>query len=497
MRGCAHQAECVFQKTTVEKWSDARKRGRCIDKHLVCNGDNDCGSFSDEDECEGDTGVRDDKCNGLFPVPGATRATQGYNALTGSYVSNTLDPEYYGGPCEYVYNGEWRKLTYDAYCENLYYSDDEKYYRKPYNFLSYRFMAQAQSDGSIEQYNDAVSLLRAKQTEKSSKFGVTLGISFLEAGVSGSQESKALTNLTQHTSEGLQFVRLVSTVQTAQFKMRSSDLMLHDEFYQSLMDLPEQYDFGSYARFINQYGTHYITQGTMGGQLEYILVVNKKKMGESNINAREAGGCFGVSLGLSISDVKLTGKLDSCKKSATFDGSNTESDSYIYDKIAIVEGGNPAGTSGAQDINNAESFRKWGVSLKYNPVIIDFEMLPIYELVRMSTVAEVAGTRLPNLKTAWEEYLHEFSSCRCAPCKHGGIPVLSQTACKCLCKEGFYGLACEETARQVSSDGAWSCWGSWSSCVSGKKTRQRQCNNPAPENNGVPCQGSSEQTQHC
>lgn len=49
------------------------------------------------------------------------------------------DARYYGGQCETVYNGEWRELRYDSTCERLYYGDDEKYFRKPYNFLMYRF----------------------------------------------------------------------------------------------------------------------------------------------------------------------------------------------------------------------------------------------------------------------------------------------------------------------------------------------------------------------
>lgn len=58
--------------------------------------------------------------------------------------------------------------------------------------------------------------------------------------------------------------------------------MLHEDLYISLMDLPEQYDFGMYSRFFNTYGTHYVTAGTMGGTLEYVLVVNKTNMAESS-----------------------------------------------------------------------------------------------------------------------------------------------------------------------------------------------------------------------
>lgn len=82
--------------------------------------------------------------------------------------------------------------------------------------------------------------------------------------------------------QNLGFVRLWSKVQTAHFKMRTNRLMLHEDFYFSLMELPEQYDFGMYSRFFNTFGTHYVTEGTMGGTLEYVVVINKTAMAESS-----------------------------------------------------------------------------------------------------------------------------------------------------------------------------------------------------------------------
>lgn len=72
-----------------------------------------------------------------------------YNALTGAFMNHVLDPRYFGGVCEYIYNGEWRKLTYDPFCEHLSYDDAEKYYRKPYNFLTYQIMVSADISGSL------------------------------------------------------------------------------------------------------------------------------------------------------------------------------------------------------------------------------------------------------------------------------------------------------------------------------------------------------------
>lgn len=76
------------------------------------------------------------------------------------------------------------------------------------------------------------------------------------------------------------------------------------------------------------------------------------------------------------------------------------------------------------------------------------QALPIYELVRFSTAATQAHTRLPLLKQAWEEYMQQFNPCRCAPCRNNGVPVLTRTACSCLCKTGYEGLACEKATRQ-------------------------------------------------
>lgn len=73
-------------------------------------------------------------------------------------------------------------------------------------------------------------------------------------------------------------MRIFTKVQTAHFKMRRENIMLDEGMQQSLMELPEQYHYGIYAKFINDYGTHYITSGSMGGVYEYILVLNREKM---------------------------------------------------------------------------------------------------------------------------------------------------------------------------------------------------------------------------
>lgn len=61
--------------------------------------------------------------------------------------------------------------------------------------------AEATSEGSQEYFDDIVSLLRARKGMRSSNGGVTFGIYHVEVGLSGSQESDFVHNITRHKSE--------------------------------------------------------------------------------------------------------------------------------------------------------------------------------------------------------------------------------------------------------------------------------------------------------
>ena len=89
------------------------------------------------------------------------------------------------------------------------------------------------------------------------------------------------------------------------------------------------------------------------------------------------------------------------------------------------------------------------------------QTMPIYELVRLSTAAHYLGKKVVHLRRAWDEYQLHFSACRCAPCRHNGVPALQGTSCSCICREGYRGVACEVTERAGERLGVF-CLGSWS-----------------------------------
>ncbi|XP_006839882.1 PREDICTED: complement component C8 alpha chain [Chrysochloris asiatica] len=498
---CHSTSACLMQAQCGQDFQC--KTGRCLKRHLLCNGDQDCLDGSDEDDCE-DVRVIDDDCSQYDPIPGSERATLGYNILTQQEVQSVYDARYYGGQCETVYNGEWRELRYDSTCERLYYGEDEKYFRKPYNFLKYHFEALADTEISSEFYDDVNSLLSEMKNEDSVSWGLTLDIGFayfpisVKGNLCRSKDSSFLEKLSKYNEKKYGFMRIFTKVQTAHFKMRRHNIVLDEGMLESLMELPEQYNYGLYAKFINDYGTHYITSGSMGGIYEYILVLDKEHMASSGITSHDVKKCFGGSVGFGYTftnKIKVAGVLsgDNCQRF----GSGETGNMAVENIISRVQGGNSGWGGGLAQNQSIIAYRSWGRSLKYNPIVIDFEMQPIHELLRHTNLGSLEAKR-QNMHRALDQYLLEFNACRCGPCFNNGKPILKGTNCRCQCPQGTWGHACEQIEQKgAKADGQWSCWSAWSACRAGTQERERECNNPAPENGGATCPGKKLQTQAC
>ncbi|XP_034630611.1 complement component C9 [Trachemys scripta elegans] len=479
--------------------------GRCIKKRLVCNVDNDCGDFSDESDCERDpkSPCRDSDIE--VSEIGRT-AGQGINILGMQPMASPFENEYFNGVCERVRDGNTRT-----------------YYRKPWNVAVLNYDTKADKRFTTEFFHDRVTMIKEIFHEKQEHFSVSMSIkqtptensqgTSLNASL-GYQYSRneSLNYILRYSKERKQtFMHVKGKIQLGRFQMRSRDVRLTDAFLEDLKFLPTEYDKGEYFRFLEMYGTHYAVSGTVGGKYELLYVLDNYAMSLKEVTVEDVKECLGYHLDVSLVNKELDfkghvkgGKCESINVKSNY---THDDDAVIDDIISLVEGGKIDFSVKIKEmlLRNAkvvdvEDYIQWATSLIDAPVVIQQKPSPIHTLVPVKM--KDAHIKKQNLERAIEDYITEYSVCKCEPCKNGGTLLLVDGECMCLCSSYFKGDACQIPKSRADedkkvTDGGWSCWTAWSQCVQGEHTRTRQCNNPAPGPGGRPCQGDSIEKSYC
>ncbi|XP_071657903.1 complement component C6 isoform X5 [Patagioenas fasciata] len=310
-------------------------------------------------------------------------------------------------------------------------------------------------------------------------------------------------NLEAISFQNSNFIRVHKVISVANFTMKQSDLQLSDVFLKALNHLPLEYNYILYSRIFDDFGTHYYTSGKMGGSYDILYQYSSEELKNSGLAVDESTECVRIETTRRVffrKKKKVSTRCTTNRMTVKHGGSILES---AEQSVSLVKGGRSEYAAAlAWEKKGAfpghTVFTNWLESTKDNPVVIDFEVSPIMDLVKN---VPCAVTKRHHLWRALREYAGTFDPCRCAPCPNNGRPVLSGTECLCLCQAGTYGKNCETRApgyKSVAVDGHWGCWSEWSPCDASFKTRRtRECNNPSPMNGGKPCEGEREEEEDC
>ncbi|XP_004369043.1 complement component C8 beta chain [Trichechus manatus latirostris] len=460
--------------------------GRCINRRLLCNGDNDCGDQLDEANCRRIYKKCQHEMDQYWAID---TLASGLNLFTNSLEGPVLDHRYYAGGCSphYILNTR---------------------FRKPHNVESYTPKTQGKYEFVLTEY-ESYADFEHNMTERTAamshfSFGFKI-LSLFELGYDSRSFNyhHFISRIKQFTHTKSTFLHARSDLEVAHYKLKPRGLMLHYEFLQRVKRLPLEYSYGEYRDLFRDYGTHYITEAVLGGTYEYTLVMNKEAMERADYSLNDVQECarhgFKLRVPIKAVSVKVGVSVERCKAILNEIEDRNKRQTVVNDLVVLVRGGASEHITALayKELPTAELMQEWGDAVQYNPSIIRVKADPLYELVTATDVA-YSNTVKQNMKQALEEFQKEVSSCRCAPCQGNGVPVLKGSRCDCICPVGFQGTACEITSRNnVPIDGKWNCWSEWSSCSWGQKTRHRQCNNPPPQNGGSPCSGPDSEKLNC
>ncbi|XP_048857263.1 complement component C7 [Brienomyrus brachyistius] len=433
--------------------------GQCISSTLVCNGDQDCEEDgSDEQNCEESTATR--VCDMERVPPNAELTGRGFDILTGLLRGSVINTKSFGGQCRKVFSGDLRS-----------------FYRLPRSLISYTFQVRTDNDFSDEFYSSYWSYV--KDINKRSELNQGHHYETFH-----DEELKTKAH---------RMMVIKNQVEVAQFQNSPPEyLTLSDEFWKALASLPTTYIYPAYRKLIDDYGTHFLSEGSLGGRYQALLYLDAETINKMSSSSTDFHECIMKTrriLFIKWSTTKCKSIVNAFKQVNGFD----KADKFT---LSPITGGSPAFIAGLSVLNledpeaNWNMYTKWAGSVKDFPTVINQKLRPLHELVKE---VPCAGIKKLHLKRALEEYQTQKDPCHCQPCHNNGQPLLRGTVCSCVCKPGTSGSACEHGTSVEDGPGVihgdWTCWSAWSSCSQGRRSRSRTCSNPHPNMGGKACNG--------
>lgn len=466
-RSCETTTGCPLEDGCGDRFRC--RSGKCVSQSLVCNGDQDCEEDGhDERVCGTEKYI---VCTKTTLPPNVEHLGLGFDVVSGKRRASVINTKSFGGQCRTIYSGVHNAI-----------------YRLPLSTIQYSFLVKAQNDFSDEMFSSTWHY--AKDIVNRQKVsGTTTGYRNYDL------------HETEDRSRTQKILVLKNDIEVAQFQSNSAQyLPISEELWKALVKLPSVYNYAAYRKVLERFGTHYLSEGNLGGSFKVLARIDEETEKYMLRESHQYNECERTKRWILFFPIT---RVD-CRSGQHSHTSSHGSTRNSQVKRVDVEGGGiqhiaALKTMQLADPNrNWEMYSNWADSVRSFPQVTKQKLRPLSELVKE---VQCAGVKKLYLRRAIEQYLSESDPCHCRPCRNNGIVVMDGDECKCICKPGTSGLACEQgtevEGQQGVIHGSWTCWSAWSSCSGVRRSRSRSCSNPTPQNGGQHCIGETTETSDC
>uniref|UniRef100_A0A8C2WQ88 Perforin 1.7 n=1 Tax=Cyclopterus lumpus TaxID=8103 RepID=A0A8C2WQ88_CYCLU len=364
------------------------------------------------------------ECEKAHFVPGYNLGGEGFDIVTmqrkGAYVIDTETWKLGNNTCR-MFSNSYMK------------SERQKV---PAAVVDWRILPKCSLKVSSTVYNSVESLVNDSTSAVSNdwKIGLKIPLPSATIGVGfGGSHSKESNFAMQKSKQdhytfllcGYIFVFLALTLNLFAF-------VSHHDFVSAVNSLPS-YSYqtlASYRSLIDTYGTHYITQVFLGGQIKAITSVKTCEATMSGLSATDVNDCLSVEASASFaSTASIEAMTKQCQSKRNKLGYNQKFSIAFSERSTDVIGGNIDGADILfEGQSNPSVYNNWINSLKYTPDVVQYSIHPLHTILPSRHFAR------DGLKQEVEKYIEENAVLKkCSETCKIGHRSSKRDPCACVC----------------------------------------------------------------
>ncbi|XP_030257357.1 perforin-1-like [Sparus aurata] len=365
-----------------------------------------------------------EQCEKAQFVPGYNLGGEGFDIVTmerkGAYVIDTETWKRDDGTCRLYgntyMNGEKQKV--------------------PVAVVDWRSFPKCSLKVSSVNYDSVETLVNDSTSSVSNNWKLGLEIPVdpsvtLGVGLGGSHSRDALFGMQKSKGDRYAFFRHSVYCNFYRYRLATKPPLSH-EFVSAVDSLPSYATntAQSYRSLIDTYGTHFITQVTLGGEIKAITSVKTCQASMNGLSETEVGDCLSVEASASFaSTASVKAMVEHCQKEKKKLASGQSFSSAFNERYTEVTGGNINGADILFDgQSNPSVYNSWLNSLKTTPDVVQYNLNPLHTILPGGHPAQ-AG-----LKQEVEKYIKKNAVLKkCSETCQIGHRSQTRDPCACVC----------------------------------------------------------------